>query len=93
MSELHIEGPTASCGHCRFLSALSGTWSVEAGVLVWRSNPDVLPNRGPSLFSCCESDPVVDFDTITVDGRKLKAWHVSDMRRRNANNEPGDGTR
>lgn len=75
------------------MSALSGTWSVEAGVLVWRSNADVLPNRGPSLFSCCESDPVVDFDTVTVDDEKLTTRQVSDMRRRNANNEPSDGAR
>ena len=40
---LEIEGPSATCGHCRFTSALAGTFSVEDGLLVWRGAPDVQP--------------------------------------------------
>ena len=36
---LEIEGPSATCGHCRFTSALAGTFSVEDGLLVWRGAP------------------------------------------------------
>ncbi len=65
--ELRIDGPSATCGHCRFTSALAGTFSVEDGLLVWRGAPDVQPRRGPDLESCCESSPVVEFARILVD--------------------------
>jgi hypothetical protein len=64
---LEIEGPLATCGHCRFISALVGTFSVEDGLLVWRGEADVQPRRGPDLSSCCESSSVVEFASISVD--------------------------
>ena len=77
---LEIEGPAAVCGHCRFTSALKGAWSVEDGVLVWRGDRDPQPRRGPDLESCCESDPVIEFKHITVDGERLAGWQVAVLR-------------
>ena len=63
-----IEGPSAECNDCRFTVALSGTWSVEDGRLVWRGDADLQPGRGPDLFFCCESDKFIDFTKVTVEG-------------------------
>lgn len=68
---LEIESPLATCGHCRFTSALSGTWSVEDGRLVFRANLNPLANRGPGMDTCCESRLVPEFRHITVDGERL----------------------
>lgn len=77
---LEIEGPTAQCGHCRFLVALDGEFSVEDGRLVWRASAEPQPRRGPDLESCCESDPVVEFTRITAGGRELTAEQVAALR-------------
>jgi hypothetical protein len=77
---LEIEGPTAECGHCRFMTALSGKFSVEDGRLVWRADPDPQPRRGPDLGSCCESNPVIKFEHITADGKELSAEQVAALR-------------
>jgi hypothetical protein len=74
---LEIEAPLAVCGHCRFATALTGTFSVEDGLLVWRGTPDPQPGRGPDLSSCCESDPVIEFWHITADGENLSAGQVA----------------
>ena len=77
---LEIEGPSASCGHCRFMSALSGKWSVEDGRLVWRADADPQPRRGPDLVSCYESSPVVEFGAVTVDGEDLGGEDIAALR-------------
>lgn len=63
---LEIDVPVAKCGHCGFVSSLSGKWSVEDSQLVWRGNADLQPGRGPDLFSCCESREVTRFERMTV---------------------------
>ena len=81
---LEIEGPTVTCGHCRFGSALDGKFSVEDGLLVWRAAPDPQPRRGPDLDSCCESSPVVEFEHIMAgdedlgaeDKQLIKSFHL-----------------
>ena len=35
------------------------------GRLVFRAAADPQPRRGPGLESCCESDPVIEFERIT----------------------------
>jgi len=77
---LEIEGPLAVCGHCRFTTALTGRFSVEDGLLVWRGAPDPQPGRGPDLSSCCESSPVVRFERVTADGEDLSAEQVAALR-------------
>jgi hypothetical protein len=77
---LEIDGPTAECGHCRFTVALTGKFSVEDGLLVWRAAPDPQPGRGPDLDSCCESDPVISFERVTVDGADLNAGQIAALR-------------
>lgn len=77
---LEIGGPGVECGHCRFTSALRGTWSVEAGRLVWRADESPQPGRGPDLNTCCESDPVIQFEHITVDGKELSAEDIAALR-------------
>lgn len=77
---LEIENPLAVCGHCRFATALTGEWSVEDGRLVFRAAADPQPRRGPDLSSCCESDPVVEFEAITVDDEPLAAEGVAALR-------------
>lgn len=77
---LDIEGPSARCGHCGFVSALAGKWSVEDGLLVWRAAPEPLPGRGPDLESCCESSPVVRFEHVAVDGDELTAEQIAALR-------------
>lgn len=62
---LEIDNPSATCGHCRFMTTLTGEWSVEDGRLVFRAGADPQPRRGPDLESCCESDPVINFEHIT----------------------------
>ena len=69
---LEIENPLATCGGCRFTTALSGAWSVEDGRLVFRAMLDPLARRGPSMDSCCEGHHEgVEFKCVTVDGRPL----------------------
>jgi hypothetical protein len=77
---LEIEGPTATCGHCRFMTALSGKWSVEDGRLAWRGDAEIQPRRGPDLESCCESSPVVRFAHVTVDGERLGEDDIAALR-------------
>jgi hypothetical protein len=77
---LEIEGPSATCGHCRFTTALTGTWSVENSLLVWRAARDPQPRRGPDLSSCCESSPVISFEHVTADGEALSAEQVAALR-------------
>jgi hypothetical protein len=78
---LEIDGPTATCGGCRFTSALEGAWSVEDGRLVWRAEPDPQPGRGPDLTSCCEgSDCADEFRHVTVDGGDLSAGDLAALR-------------
>jgi hypothetical protein len=77
---LEIEGPAATCSHCRFTTALTGRFSVEDGLLVWRGGADLQPGRGPDLESCCESDPVVSFDRVEVDGEALTGEQVEALR-------------
>jgi hypothetical protein len=73
--DLEISGPAATCGQCRFTSALHGTFSVEDGLLVWRGVPDVQPSRGPDLTSCCESSPVTDFAGVQVE-QSADGWRA-----------------
>lgn len=77
---LEIEGPSAACGRCRFMSALSGRWSVEDGRLVWRADPDPQPRRGPDLESCCEGRKCGEFAGIVADGGELSAADVAALR-------------
>jgi hypothetical protein len=76
---LEIGGPVATCGHCRFSAPLRGSWSVEAGRLVWRADADPQPGRGPDLDGCCENGPVV-FSTVAVDGAALTATQITALR-------------
>lgn len=62
---LEIEGPSVTCGACRFTSALEGTFSVEDGRLVWRADPDPQPRRGPDFRSCCEGRDCGEFEHVT----------------------------
>lgn len=74
---LEIENPPATCGSCRFTAALSGTWSAEDGVLVFRAALNPLSRRGPSMGSCCEGHHegvergALEFRYLTVDGKPL----------------------
>jgi hypothetical protein len=77
---LEIREPTATCGHCRFTTALRGEFSVEAGRLVWRADRDSQPGRGPDLNSCCESSPVIEFAHITAGDEELNAEDIAALR-------------
>ena len=77
---LEIDGPSATCGHCRFTTALTGRFSVEDGLLVWRAAADPQPRRGPHLRGCCESSPVIDFEHVTVDGEDLGPEQIAALR-------------
>ena len=77
---LDIEGPTATCGHCGFMSALTGKFSVEDGLLVWRAAMDPQPRRGPDLEGCCESSPAIKLEGVTVEGEDLTAWQIAALR-------------
>jgi hypothetical protein len=77
---LEIDPPLATCGHCRFATALSGQFSVEDGRLVWRGDADLQPRRGPGLESCCESSEIATFEFIEAGGERLSAWHVAQLR-------------
>jgi hypothetical protein len=77
---LAVLGPSATCGHCRFTTALTGKFSVEDGRLVWRAAADPQPRRGPDLHGCFESSPVIHFEHVTVDGKRLSAEQVAALR-------------
>ena len=79
---LEIDGPTATCGGCRFVTRLTGKFSVEEGRLVWRGDPDPQPRRGPDLERCGESDrcPEGGFRCITVDDEELTAEDTAALR-------------
>jgi len=74
---LEIDSPLATCGGCRFTTALGGTWSVEDGRLVFRAALNPLARRGPGMGSCCEGrhegveSGVLEFRRVTVDGNAL----------------------
>lgn len=77
---LEIQDPLATCGHCGFTTALTGVFSVEDGLLVWRGAPDPQSRRGPDLNGCCESDLVIEFERIIADGEDLGAEQVAALR-------------
>src|SRR5713101_8459006 len=77
---LWVEHPIAECGQCFFTTRLSGKFTVEDGRLVWRGDPDVQPRRGPDLTSCCESNPVTEFEFIEAGGERLPAGDVEALR-------------
>jgi len=77
---LKISNPLVECGHCRFTNALSGKWVVLGRRLVFVADADPLTTRGPDFESCCESDPVVYFEHITVDDVPLTAEQIADLR-------------
>jgi hypothetical protein len=77
---LEIDGPSATCGHCRFTSALKGKFSVEDGRLVWRADESPQPGRGPDLRSCCESSPVIRFERITAGDEELSTEDIGALR-------------
>ena len=77
---LEISHPSATCGHCRFQSALEGEFTVEDGRLTWRANPDPQPRRGPDFWSCCESSPAVTFEHINADGKDLRGEEITALR-------------
>lgn len=77
---LEIDNPSATCGHCRFMTTLTGEWSVEDGRLVFRAAADPQPRRGPDLRRCGEGRECGDFAHITVDGEELTAEQVTEMR-------------
>ena len=74
---LEIENPLATCGSCRFTTALDGTWTVEDGRLVFRAALNPLIRRGPSMGTCTEGTHegvdrgALEFRYLTVDGRAL----------------------
>lgn len=74
---LEIDNPLAKCGGCGFATALSGTWSVEGGRLVFRADLNPLARRGPSMGTCCEGNHegvasgALEFRYVTVDGKPL----------------------
>src|ERR1700733_7752642 len=79
--DLEIDGPTATCGNCRFMTKLAGKFSVEDGRLVWRGDPDPQPRRGPDLMSCREGgDCPGEFGHVTVDGEDLSAEDIAALR-------------
>jgi hypothetical protein len=47
---------------------------------VFRADPDPQGRRGPDLESCCESDPVIEFEHVTADGKELTAGQVAELR-------------
>ena len=77
---LEIEGPAAVCGYCRFMTRLTGKWSVEDGLLIWRADADPQPRRGPDLRSCCEGWECGDFSGITADDQVLSDEDVTALR-------------
>jgi hypothetical protein len=78
---LVIEGPSAQCGSCRFRTALTGTWSVEDGLLVWRGAPDPQPRRGPDLLRCSESGDCPDeFGHVRLDDLELSGEQIAALR-------------
>jgi len=79
-STLVIWGPTAECGDCGFMTALTGEWAVEDGRLVFRADADPLTRRGPSLHYCGESREVTEFEHLTVDDRQLSAEDFATLR-------------
>lgn len=90
---LEIGNPSATCGHCRFMTALAGEWSVEDGRLVFRAAADPQPRRGPDLESCGESaERVAEFERITVDGEELTAAQVAALRATAAADSVSDET-
>lgn len=74
---LEIENPLATCGGCRFTTALDGAWSVEDGRLVFRAMLNPLTRRGPSMGTCCEGYHegvevgALEFKRVTVDDKPL----------------------
>jgi hypothetical protein len=77
---LEIDNPLATCGHCRFTTALTGKWSVEDGRLVFRAALNPLTRRGPGLEGCSESDPAIHFGHIAVDSDPLTDEQVAELR-------------
>lgn len=78
---LEIDGPSATCGGCRFTSALAGKFSVEDGRLVWRADPDPQPRRGPDLTSCGEGYSCPDeFESIVADDADLSSEDIAALR-------------
>jgi hypothetical protein len=78
---LEIEGPSATCGACRFTSSLTGKFSVEDGRLVWRADPDPQPRRGPNLTFCGECKTCdEEFERVMAGDADLSAEDIAALR-------------
>ena len=77
MYALEIEGPFVTCGKCRFISSLSGTFVVEEGKLTWTGDPYLTPRRGPDIGWCSECGTVLD--RITLDGNEVSMEQFAEM--------------
>lgn len=66
---LEVSGPLATCGSCRFTTALDGDWLIFDGVLTFRCKDDPLTRRGPSIDSCGECG--AKFTQLETDGAAL----------------------
>lgn len=92
---LEIEGPSVTCGGCRFRSALTGAWSVEDGRLVWRGRRRRAPRPGqarPARRYCFAlllpgaglsgPGPGKELRDVPVDGRTADPEATGQWRRR-----------
>lgn len=83
IAKLEIEAPGVECGNCNFSNYLAGEWTVEAGRLSWRADPDALRGRGPSFYSCGEcgaeyDGAIFDFGRRQIDPQDFVALVASE---------------
>jgi hypothetical protein len=74
--KLTIEAPSARCGHCGFTTSVAGGWSVEAGRLIFRAEPNPFPFRGPDEDWCGECG--AELTGILLE-QSLKDWHYDEI--------------
>ena len=77
-ADLELDSPAFTCGDCRFMTCLTGVWSVVEGRLVFTADADPQPRRGPDLHGCCESWNQVRFTRIVTDTGQV--FPIEDLR-------------
>lgn len=79
---LRIESPIAYCGDCGFSTGVDGEWSYADGRLIFTTEEDAFPWRGPDLYGCGESYDHVRTEGIEIEGEPANPEWFADLQKR-----------
>ena len=64
--QVELNPPNFTCPDCRFMTELEGKFYRYEGRIVWVSEPDPQPRRGPTEHVCLEGESCGDFKPLDL---------------------------